>query len=73
MDKAKQRQSEVLDLMVEHGYISQTTANWAHAVPDHVDPKPQPFLAPHFVQYVGDYIKSTMGEDALLARRPRAY
>ncbi|HEY7802372.1 MAG TPA: transglycosylase domain-containing protein [Dehalococcoidia bacterium] len=66
MDKAKQRQSEVLDLMVEHGYISQTTANWARLYQITLSPKPQPFLAPHFVQYVGDYIKSTMGEDALL-------
>ena len=65
-DAAKQRQNEVLDLMVEHGYISQTTANWARLEQIKLTPKPQPFLAQHFVLYVADYIKSTLGEDALL-------
>jgi membrane peptidoglycan carboxypeptidase len=66
MDAALKRQSEVLDLMVEHGYISQTEANWARLEKITLNPAQQPFLAPHFVQYVGDYIKQTLGEDALL-------
>ena len=63
---AKARQSEVLDLMVEHGYISQTTANWARLEQIKLTPKPQPFLAPHFVLYVADYLRKTLGEQALM-------
>jgi membrane peptidoglycan carboxypeptidase len=66
MDAAKTRQIEVLDLMAKHGYITQTDADWAKLEQIELHPKPQPFLAPHFVLYVGDYIKSTLGEDALL-------
>lgn len=65
-DAAKTRQQEVLDLMAEHGYITQTEADWAKLEQIELHPQPQPFLAPHFVQYVGDYIKQTLGEDALL-------
>lgn len=63
---AKGRQQEVLDLMAKHGLISQTEADWAKFEVIQLNPKPEPFLAPHFVQYVGDYIRSTLGEEALL-------
>ncbi|MBF6599968.1 MAG: penicillin-binding protein [Dehalococcoidia bacterium] len=66
MERAKQRQSEVLDLMVKHGYIDQTTANFARLYQIKLNPKPQPFLAQHFVLYVADYIRRTLGEDALM-------
>src|SRR6185295_59558 len=65
-DAAKARQLDVLDLMVTHGYISAEIATWAKLEVIELHPAPQPFLAPHFVQYVGDYIKQTLGEDALL-------
>lgn len=65
-DAAKARQHEVLDLLAKHGYISQLTADWAKFEVIELHPKAQPFLAPHFVLYVGDYIRSTLGEDALL-------
>jgi membrane peptidoglycan carboxypeptidase len=65
-DAAMARQREVLDLMVKHGFITQDEANWAKLEVIELHPKPRPFLAPHFVQYVGDYIKATLGEDALL-------
>src|SRR5438105_2221429 len=65
-DAAKARQQEVLDLMAKHGQITQETADWAKLEQIQLHPKARPFLAPHFVQYVADYIKSTLGEDALL-------
>ncbi|HZP58059.1 MAG TPA: transglycosylase domain-containing protein [Dehalococcoidia bacterium] len=64
-DAAKQRQSEVLDLMVKHGYITAEQAAWARLEVLELHPKDRPFLAPHFVLYVADYIKATLGEDAL--------
>ncbi len=60
------RQHDVLDLLAKHGYITQTNADWAKFEVIELHPQPQPFLAPHFVNYVGDYIKATLGEDALL-------
>ena len=54
LDAALQRQHEVLDLMAKHGFISQGDANWAKLAVIELHPKPEPFLAPHFVLYVGD-------------------
>ncbi len=65
MAAAVARQHEVLNLMVEHGFISQKLADWAKLEKIELHPKPLPFLAPHFVQYVADYIRATMGSDAL--------
>jgi peptidoglycan glycosyltransferase len=52
--------------MVKHGFITQELAAWARLEVIELHQKPQPFLAPHFVLYVGDYIKATLGENALL-------
>ena len=38
--------------MAEHGFITQEQANWAKLEVIKLNPEPQPFLAPHFVQYV---------------------
>ncbi len=65
-DAAKARQHEVLELMAKHGFITQELAAWAKLEVIELHPKPQPFLAPHFVLYAGDYIKATLGENALL-------
>jgi membrane peptidoglycan carboxypeptidase len=65
MPAARARQHDVLDLMAEHGFITQEMANWAKLEEIHLNPKPRPFLAPHFVQYVGDYVKAVLGEHAL--------
>ncbi len=65
-DAAIVRQHEVLDLMARHGVISQDVANFAKLARIELHPKPQPFLAPHFVEYVGDYIRQTLGENALM-------
>lgn len=64
-DRAKTRQHEVLDLMAKHKFITQEEANWAKLEVIELTPAPRPFLAPHFVNYVGDYIKATLGEAAL--------
>ena len=64
-DDAKARQFDVLDLMAAHGFITQQMANWAKLEVIELHPRPQAFLAPHFVQYVGDYIKQTLGDEAL--------
>jgi len=63
---AKARQGQVLDLMVRHGPITPEVAALAILVDVGLKPSPVPFLAPHFVLYVGDYIKQKFGEDALL-------
>lgn len=65
MDAALTRQHEVLDLMAEHGVISQQDANWAKLEKIQLHPAGDPMLAPHFVQYVADYISRTLGPDAL--------
>ncbi|HET6614554.1 MAG TPA: transglycosylase domain-containing protein [Dehalococcoidia bacterium] len=65
-DAAIGRQRQVIDLMVKHGFIDEQTGAWAKLEVITLNPKPMPFLAPHFVQYVGDYIKATLGEGALL-------
>ncbi|TAK63412.1 MAG: hypothetical protein EPO22_06620 [Dehalococcoidia bacterium] len=65
-DAATVRQHEVLDLMARHGVITQDVANFAKLARIELHPKPQPFLAPHFVEYVADYIRRTLGENALM-------
>ncbi len=64
-DAAKRRQIEVLDLMARHGYITRFEADMAKLVPITLRPQPAPFRAPHFVLYVADEIRRTLGEDAL--------
>jgi membrane peptidoglycan carboxypeptidase len=63
---AKERQIEVLTLMVEHGFLSQYEADCAVFTDLEFKPSTLPFEAPQFVQYVADYIRSTLGQDALL-------
>ncbi len=65
-DAAIARQHDVLDLMVKHGYITAEDAAWAKLEQIVLNPQPRPFLAPHFVNMVGDYIRQTLGEEALL-------
>lgn len=65
-DAAIGRQRDVLDLMVKHGFISEEDGAWAKYEAIALSPAPRPFLAPHFVNMVGDYIRETLGEEALL-------
>lgn len=64
-DQAKARQIEVLDLMAQHGYISQFAADVAKMEPIVLEPHTPPFRAPHFVMYVADEIRQKLGVDAL--------
>jgi membrane peptidoglycan carboxypeptidase len=63
---AKIRQIEVLDLMAKHGFLTQAEADLTKFVDVQLQPSSPPFEAPHFVLYVADYLRQTVGEDALL-------
>ncbi|MXX31176.1 MAG: penicillin-binding protein [Chloroflexi bacterium] len=54
---AKQRQGQVLSLMVRHGYISQVEADQAWAEPLQFDSAEFDINAPHFVLYVRDQVE----------------
>jgi 1A family penicillin-binding protein len=65
--QAKLRQKYVLDQMVKYRYITREEADAAYAEP--LDPQGNRSgavqNAPHFTQYVRDYIIETYGEEAL--------
>ena len=54
---AKGRQAEVLDLMVEHGYISRSQAELAKGEPLQFVSQEFDIVAPHFVFYVRDQVE----------------
>ena len=56
--RAKDRQALVLDLMVEHGFITQRQANDAKREPLRFGSRRFPIAAPHFVFYVGDELEA---------------
>lgn len=71
---AKARQELILDLMIEDGYIDQTTAEIAKGVTIHIAPRITVqdevagvvLQAPHFVLYVQDELERRYGPDALI-------
>ena len=65
-DAAKARQRVVLDMLVRHGFLSQTETDKIHAEPVTLNPAPDqaPNAAPHFAQYVWDVLDSRLGEGA---------
>jgi membrane peptidoglycan carboxypeptidase len=65
MEAARARQQIVLSLMVRRGYITQFEADLAFSEPITLapDPNDRPMLAPHFIQYLSEY----------LARSPQQY
>jgi membrane peptidoglycan carboxypeptidase len=63
---AKARQVQVLDLMAKHGFLTQAEADLTKFVDVQLQPSPMPFEAPHFVLYVADYLRQTLGEDVLM-------
>ncbi len=67
-DLAKQRQEYVLDQMVKLRYITRQEADAALAAPLQVATGRDSAIhhAPHFANYVRDYVRRTYGEDALL-------
>lgn len=58
LEAAKARQQIVLDLMVRRGYITQFEADLAFSEPVALapDPNDRPVLAPHFIQYLSNYL-----------------
>lgn len=58
LEAAKERQQIVLSLMVRRGYITQFEADLAASEPIILapDPNDRPQLAPHFLQYLGEYL-----------------
>jgi penicillin-binding protein 1C len=67
MDQAKLRQQYVLDQMVKYKYITREEADQAFNEPLQPQTRTSDIkAAPHFVQYVKDYIADTYGPDALV-------
>ena len=66
-DGAKARQRVVLDMMVRHGFLSQTDADKTHAESVILNPDPDAPLrnvTPHFAQHVWEVLDSRLGEGA---------
>jgi 1A family penicillin-binding protein len=61
LDKAKIRQKQVLDRMVELGYISRLDANDAYSEELQFGPQAQYIRAPHFVNYIRDLLEEKYG------------
>lgn len=57
LDAAKRRQKQVLDAMVEQGYVSEDQARAAFAEELKVNKPQNKYLAPHFVEYVKSRIR----------------
>jgi 1A family penicillin-binding protein len=64
-DRAKERQSVVLGLMVENGMITQEEADAAWQEPLVYQPLQFDLNAPHFTLYVRQQLESLLGPDAL--------
>jgi len=60
---AKSRQAEILDGMVEAGYLSSSAALAAKNEPLNLKPKGTNILAPHFVMYLKNLLVEQFGED----------
>jgi membrane peptidoglycan carboxypeptidase len=67
LDQAKKRQKYVLDQMVKYKYITREEADAAWTVPLQPQTRTSEVQgAPHFTQYVKDYIREKYGDDAFL-------
>lgn len=62
---AKRRQAEVLDAMVKHGYITVTQASAAKAEPLHFTTQQIPYHAPHWINYVTQWLEHRYGYNAV--------
>ena len=72
-DSAVARRAEVLDAMVDNGYITQEEATAAKAEPVVVKPATSPISAPHFVFRVREQLASLFGERATYRGGYRVY
>ena len=67
MDQAKKRQRYVLDQMVKYHYITEEEADAAWNTPLQPQTRTSEVRgAPHFTQYVKDYVREKYGDDAFL-------
>jgi len=65
LDRAKERQAVVLDLMVGQGYITQTQARQAGEEKLYFASAPFEIHAPHFVMYVRGLLEEELGLERL--------
>lgn len=70
---AKERQAEVLDLMVYHGYLSPEEAERAKREPLNFATKQIDIKAPHFVMYVRELLEKKFGREKLYYGGLRVY
>jgi 1A family penicillin-binding protein len=70
---AKERQAEVLGLMVRQGYISEDVAEAALRQPLKLSPVRTDIKAPHFVMYVRDLLEQKYGRARLFQGGFRVY
>ncbi|HZR00189.1 MAG TPA: PBP1A family penicillin-binding protein [Chloroflexota bacterium] len=70
---AKERQAEVLGLMVRQGYISEDVAEAALRQELHFASAQSNILAPHFVMYVRDMLEKRYGRQRLYTGGFRVY
>jgi penicillin-binding protein 1C len=66
LDDSKERQSEVLDRMVDNKTITADDAKKAKEEPLNFMSNKQNIKAPHFVQYVLDELEKSLGKETLL-------
>lgn len=67
MDQAKKRQRYVLDQMVKYHYITREEADEAWNTPLQPQTRTSEVQgAPHFTQYVKDYVRDKYGDDAFV-------
>ncbi len=67
MDQAKKRQRYVLDQMVKYHYVTREEADAAWSTPLQPQTRTSEVQgAPHFTQYVKDYVREKYGDDAFL-------
>ncbi|MDE3077654.1 MAG: transglycosylase domain-containing protein, partial [Chloroflexota bacterium] len=65
---AKKRQLDVLNLMLDQGYITPNQAAGAHDEPLHFAPVGINIQAPHFVFWVRDYLEKKYGPDFIYGK-----
>ncbi|KKU90508.1 MAG: Penicillin-binding protein, 1A family [Microgenomates group bacterium GW2011_GWA1_48_10] len=65
LDKAKERQSSVLNAMVSQNYLTAPEAAQAKSEPLKIAPLETEIKAPHFVMFVKGYLQKKYGPDVL--------
>lgn len=71
--RARRRQSDVLELMVRNDLLSEAQAEAARREELHFAPQRFPIRAPHFVMYVREMLKEKYGVEALFRGGLKVY